>query len=103
MSAEKKYVTGFRTFKPREGSPDFVLGQLIITLDDFKQFVNDNKDFVQKYEGKNQIKLNMTKSQNGGVTFTLDTYKKDEQPKAQKKQQPQRHQPDPTPEDDLPF
>lgn len=77
--ADKIFVPGFRTFAKREGAPDFVLGTLIITLEDFGTFVNgEGKQYLTDYEGKKQLKLNLTMGKNDNVVIAVDTYKKDD-------------------------
>ena len=77
--AEKVFVPGFRTFAKRDGAPDFVLGTLIVTLEDFKTFVNgDGRQYLSDYDGKKQLKLNITTNKDGRVNFAVDTWKKPE-------------------------
>lgn len=109
-SEEKIYPKGFRTFAPREGAPDFVLGDLLITLtgeNGFYEFLKNNPDLLSEYQGEQQIKLNIVKTRDGRVNFTVNTWK----PQGQQAQQPSRKQEEvvspPAQEkeykDDLPF
>ena len=78
--AETIYPKGFRTFERRENAPDFVLGTLIINPNEFFAWVKENPNFISDYTSKDgvkskQLKLNILKSQKGGINFTVDTYK----------------------------
>lgn len=79
--AEKIYLKGLRTFAPRQGAPDFVVGAAVITIEDLRAFFNENKQHVTQYEGKNQLRFDITKKQDGSISFVLNTYK--QQAKAQ--------------------
>ena len=73
------FVKGFRTFAPRAGAPDFVLGQLVVTLDDFKEFVNgEAREYISDYNGKKQLRIDILEKKEGGINFTVNTYKKDD-------------------------
>ena len=88
--AEKVYVEGFRGFKPNEKAPDFVLGTLIVTPKEFIDFLNNkcSKHFTE-YNGKQQIKFQVLRAKDGGLTFVVDTYKQEQ------KQEPESN--------DIPF
>src|SRR5690348_54693 len=96
--ADKIFVDGLRTFAKHEKAPGFVLGTLIITLDDLYAWAKANPDHITTYEGKKQIKLQMTQSDKGRVNLAVDTWKPDGKtaPKAPKA-------PAKEPEEDLPF
>ena len=76
--AEKIYVKGFRGFKPNDKAPDFVLGSLIITPKEFGEFLksDDVKQYFTEYKEMKQIKINVLRSKDGGLSFEVDTYKK---------------------------
>jgi hypothetical protein len=95
--AEKIYVDGLRTFPKRENAPSFVLGTLILTLDDLTAWWKANTQYLTDYQGKDQLKMQITQNDKGKINFTVDTWKKGDakEPKATA-----------TPEDDgssLPF
>ena len=76
--SERIFVKGFRTFAKREGSPDFVLGSLLITIDEFKEFINgEGKQYLSDYDGKKQLRLDILEGKDGRVNFQVNTYKKD--------------------------
>lgn len=110
--ADKIYLKGLRSFPKRQGAPDFVIGDLVITLDDLKAFLNDpaNAKYITEYQGKKQIKINMTWGQEANVVFSVNTYGVDgggqpksyPQPPQQSTQQSAQAQGAAT-ADDLPF
>lgn len=82
--ADKVFVKGFRTFNPKQGAPDWVLGDLIIDITDFKEFVNSNQHHLTEYNGKKQLKCQITRGQNG-LLISVNTFKPAEQ------QSPRQH------------
>lgn len=79
--AETIYPKGIRTFEARESAPEFVLGTMIINPNEFFAWVKENPEYISEYKSKEgviskQLKLNILKSQKGGINFTVDTYKK---------------------------
>lgn len=81
--AETIYPKGIRTFEARESAPEFVLGTMIINPNEFFAWVKENPDYISEYKSKEgviskQLRLNILKSQKGGINFTVDTYKKAE-------------------------
>ena len=83
--AETIYPKGIRTFEARESAPEFVLGTMIINPNEFFAWVKENSEYISEYKSKEgviskQLKLNILKSQKGGINFTVDTYKKADDP-----------------------
>jgi hypothetical protein len=75
MSENKKiYPEGIRTFKPHEKAPDFVLGSMIITLNDLIKFCKDNPDLLTEYKGNKQLKCKLLNGKYG-VNIEVDTWK----------------------------
>jgi hypothetical protein len=77
MEPENKriYVEGFRTFAKNVKAPDFVLGGMVITLDEFYSFIDKHTDLLTDYQGKKQLKLQILRGKDGRVNFTVDTWK----------------------------
>lgn len=75
--AEKIYVKGFRGFKPNAKAPEFVLGSLIITPKEFGEFLKSDevRDYFTEYKENKQLKVNVLRSKDGGLSFEVDTYK----------------------------
>jgi hypothetical protein len=102
--AEKIYAAGIRTFAKHEKAPDFVLGTIIITPEDFIKWMKENPEHMTEYQGKAQLRLQMTKGQDGRVVVAVDTWKPSGQD-APSTYQTGSHKDDPAnlPDDQLPF
>lgn len=72
--SEKIYPKGIRVFKPREGAPDWVLGQVIVTPVELVEWVQENLQHTSEYQGKKQIKLDLLKGKDGPYV-AVNTYK----------------------------
>lgn len=83
--SEKIYPEGMRVFGPRQGSPDFVKGSIVITPNELFAWLKKNESLLSEYEGKKQLKLDLLDGKKG-LYLAVNDYK----PKAK------------TP-DDLPF
>ncbi|MCF3107281.1 hypothetical protein LL912_00680 [Niabella sp. CC-SYL272] len=77
--AEKIFVGGFRGFAKNDKAPDWVIGDALITIDEFKAFINSNQQYLTEYNGKKQLKIQVTRAQNGSLSFTVNTYQKQDQ------------------------
>jgi hypothetical protein len=73
--ADKILPEGIRFFDKNAGAPDFVLGTMVITLNDLVQFAKVNPDYLSEYQGKKQLKLQILRSQKGGIYANVDTWK----------------------------
>ena len=81
--AEQILPQGIRFFPKNDKAPDFVLGTLVVTLDDLAQFFKDRSDLLTEYNSKKQLKLQLLKSKEGKLYAAVDTFKpqpKDSQP-----------------------
>lgn len=103
--AEKIYAAGIRTFAKHEKAPDFVLGTLIVTPEDLVKWMKENPQHFTDYQGKAQLRLQMTKGQDGRVVVAVDTWKPSGQQSSS--YQTGSHKDDPAnvpdPQSDLPF
>ena len=68
------YPQGVKAFSPKDGSPEWVAGDLIISLDEFKEFVNSNQDLLSEYKGKKQLRLSLLNGRKG-LYLTVNTFK----------------------------
>ncbi len=87
MPNEKIYAEGLRTFAKHDKAPDFVLGTLIITPNDLFAWCKANEQYLTEYEGKKQLRLQMTRSDKGKVNITVDTWKPGEKAPAAKQEE----------------
>lgn len=81
------FAEGIRLFDKHPNAPDFVLASLVISLEDFFNFCQKNPQFLADYQGKKQLKMQILRSQKGGIYCSIDTYGTAAQPP---KQQPQQ-------------
>lgn len=73
---QSKFPKGLRIFGPKENAPDFVKGQLIITLNDLIQYCKENPDLLTDYQGNKQLRLQiLEKKDKTGLNLVVDTYK----------------------------
>lgn len=75
MAEEKVLPKGIRFFDRNEKAPDFVLGSMVITLNELVQFGKDNPDLLSDYQGQKQLKLELLKSKKGGIYAVVNDYK----------------------------
>ena len=68
---EKIFVRGLRVYKPNENAPEFVKLNFQAFVDDFVQFLQENKD------SNGQVRFDMKKSKGGALYLELNTYKKE--------------------------
>lgn len=89
------YVDGIRTFAPREGSPENLIANMVITPKQLLDFLKSKEaqEHYTEYKGEKQVRVSVWKSRNGGLSFILDTYKP-----ADAKMQPDQEE-----DSDLPF
>jgi hypothetical protein len=73
--AETIYPKGIRTFAKHDKAPDFILGSVIISLNEFFKWVKENPELQTEYDGNKQLKLTCMTKKGGGITFSVDTYK----------------------------
>lgn len=83
---ETIYVKGFRTFPPRQGAPDSVLGDLIVSIDEFAAFVESQKEHITEYNGKKQLRLSQLKAKDGSIIYKVNTYKPNNQQQSNQQQ-----------------
>ena len=80
---DKIFPKGITAFAPRDNAPDFVLGTVIITPEDFITWMKENSQYLSDYNGKAQLRLNLTKSKDGRPSMAVDTWKPNNEPAAE--------------------
>lgn len=73
-ATDKKYIKGIRLFKPREGAPDFIIGQGVITPSELSECLKEYDEFKSEYNGKTQFRISLLNGDNGPY-IQLDTWK----------------------------
>ncbi len=74
MAEPKVYPKGIMFFEKNAKAPDFVLGSMVISLNDLVQFAKDNPEYLSEYKGQKQLRLQILTG-NKGIYATVDTYK----------------------------
>lgn len=92
--ADKIFLDGLRFWKKRDNAPEWVEGSLVITPDDINAWVKAHPELLTDYQGKKQIRLQITKGKEGGLVFAVDTWKPDSTTKPAAAKEP---------DNDLPF
>lgn len=67
--ADKIFADGIRFYRPREGAPNFIKGQISIEVDRFKEF-------LKKHQGPKYINIDLKLSKDGNLYLELNTYHK---------------------------
>jgi len=75
--AEIVKAKGLVTFSPNERAPDFVLGTLLVNVDEFIDFLkNESQQYQTEYQGKKQLKIQVTAIKNKrGIMVAVDTWR----------------------------
>ena len=79
-AAEEKqemiFAQGITIFKPREGSPDYVKGSVIVSIETFVDWCEKNEQYLTTHATfGTQLKLEVKESQGGMLYFQVNTYK----------------------------
>ena len=72
--SEANFPEGIVVFSPREGTPDFVKADLIITVKKFVDWVKENPEVVSEYKGNKQVRLQINESQEGRLYAKVNNY-----------------------------
>jgi hypothetical protein len=79
MTSDKIYPKGFRTFKRNDNAPEWVKGSLVITIPEFKDWLDEleTAQYFTEYNGKSQIKFDIVETKDDKrINFVVNTYKK---------------------------
>ena len=72
MAQDAIFAEGISVFAPREQAPEFVLGDVVIDVNAFVNWVKQN----QTYLGNDKkLRLSLKRSQNGKPYMDVNTYK----------------------------
>ena len=77
IMADELLPEGLRFFNKKDTQPDFVVGALVVTMNDLFNFCKQNPDLITDYQGKKQLKLQILKSTKGNLYAKVDTWKPD--------------------------
>ena len=73
--AEQILPKGLRFFNKNPNAPDFVIGALVVTMNDLFTFCKENPTLLTEYNGQKQLKLQVLKSKEGNLYAAVDTFK----------------------------
>lgn len=73
--ADKIYAKGLKFFKKRDTAPEWVLGTIVVTEAQVAEMFAEQKEHITDYQGQKQLRLQLLKSQDGGMYATIDTWK----------------------------
>ena len=68
MSNETIYAKGLYGKQPREGAPEYAIGQISVFVDDFITFMNEHKN------EKGYVNLDMLKGKENKISIKLNKY-----------------------------
>lgn len=80
---DRIFCKGVMAFKPNEKAPSFVKGSVVITLNDLIEWAKgDGKQYLTEYNGKKQIRLQITENKSDGkYSIAVDTFVPNSSPK----------------------
>lgn len=72
---------GIVTFNPRDTAPNFVLGEMAISIDQLLEWCNgDGAEYLTTYKGERQLKLSVTAPKEGrGIIVSVNTWRPNQQ------------------------
>ena len=80
--ADQILPEGIRFFPKHQNQPDFVLGAMVISLNELFAWAKAHPELQTEYNGAKQIKLQLLNSKAGKMYAAVDTYKAE--PKTEK-------------------
>lgn len=75
--ADELLPEGLRFFNKKDTQPDFVVGALVVTMNDLFNFCKQNPDLITDYKGQKQLRLQILRSSKGNLYAKVDTWKPD--------------------------
>jgi len=74
MSEEKVYADGLRTFARNANAPTWILGQLVIDLNEFVSWANSHPEYQSEYKGKKQLRMDISTCKDGRPSLYVNTF-----------------------------
>jgi hypothetical protein len=68
------FAVGCDFFEPNPNAPDFVVGDIRLTLEDVAKLFAENSAHVKEYNGKKQLRIRVLRSKQGKVYTSVNTY-----------------------------
>lgn len=73
---EGKFPKGIIVFSPNEKAPDFVKAEIIIGVEEFKEFLDETSDTVENEKYGEQLKLTLKESKEGKLYLQINDFQK---------------------------
>jgi hypothetical protein len=73
--ADQILPEGIRFFPKHQNAPDFVLGTMVLSLNELFAWAKAHPELQTEYNGAKQIKLQLLNSKQGKLYAAVDTYK----------------------------
>jgi hypothetical protein len=73
-TTDNNMIAGVRLFAKHPNAPEFVIADMVLTLDDLYAWAKTNPETLTEYQGKKQIKLQILRSKDGAPYAKLNTY-----------------------------
>ena len=114
---QKVFPQGIRTFKKNDNAPDWILGSMVVSLNDFFDWCKgEGAKYQSDYKGTKQIRFDVTMTKDNRPNLVVNTYgmnvdetglpETDIKPEAKEPSSKKKNEPYKKPEDDdsgLPF
>jgi hypothetical protein len=81
---QKTYIQGIRIFKPFDGAPDFVIGNMAINPEELAAWILANPTYTIEGKDRKTIPAQVIRQRDGNITITLDQWKVDNYHKTKK-------------------
>lgn len=81
--ADQILPEGIRFFPKHQNAPDFVIGSMVVTMNDLFEFCKQRPELLTEYNSKKQLKLQLLRSKEGKLYAAVDTFKPQAQGQAQ--------------------
>jgi len=73
-TTDNNMIAGVRLFSKHPNAPEFVIADMVLTLDDLYAWAKTNPETLTEYQGKKQVKLQILRSKDGAPYAKLNTY-----------------------------
>lgn len=75
MEKTNIYVNSIRCFKKHDNAPNFVLGEMVINVEEFIAYLQgEGKQYFKDYKGTPQLRLQVLQSDKSGINLRVDNY-----------------------------
>lgn len=75
MAETKIFPKGIIAFAPTPTAPDWVLGEVIINLVEFNEWIKEHPQLITAYKNQLQLRLSLTRGKENRPSFHVNTFK----------------------------